>query len=542
MDLKYWSTTPANNATYDPDINWQEGQAPSTVNGSARQMMAAIRSKWEDAQWFNYGSTVYPIVYVAATQFRITGADATSIFEVGRRVRAVGTLTGTIYGTITTSVFSTNTTVTVIWDSGSLNSETLNISISIISNTNNSIPYLNKKGSDVASASTIDLNAVNGELIDVTGTTAITAITLNAGQSRIVRFTGILTLTNGSSLILPTGANITTAAGDFAIFAGYASGVVRCVGYLKANGQALAASGSFTDLSASGKFSTPSVGTVTIATDTLTITSSTFVVEGEGSVSDNLATINGGVNGMTIDFSILNASHVITIKHGTGNIICEGQKDLRVANTDWQIRGKYRSSDSKWLIWVVNNKTYGDLVDIQTASSSTNLQFLNLNSAYRVYEFEFINILPSVNAVMLTAQYSTDNGATWLNSSYKQRKNWANTTDADGSYTDKTSGLTIAGRDGDVNAGVGNNSARGGVRGKLFLYDPSNTSNYKGAHWYAHYYISTSYNYYARSDGIGTYEGSTSAINAIQFLFKTVNSDTTNGNIASGTILLYGKR
>jgi microcystin-dependent protein len=34
-----WSTTAANNATADADLTWAEGQPPSTVNNSARQMM-----------------------------------------------------------------------------------------------------------------------------------------------------------------------------------------------------------------------------------------------------------------------------------------------------------------------------------------------------------------------------------------------------------------------------------------------------------------------------------------------------------------------
>ena len=37
-----WSTTAANNATADTSINWSEGQLPSTVNNSAREMMAKI--------------------------------------------------------------------------------------------------------------------------------------------------------------------------------------------------------------------------------------------------------------------------------------------------------------------------------------------------------------------------------------------------------------------------------------------------------------------------------------------------------------------
>jgi hypothetical protein len=100
-----------------------------------------------------------------------------------------------------------------------------------IDTTNNTINWLDYQAQNVASAGTIDLDAAYGRLVDVTGTTAITAVTLSQGRMKIVRFTGALTLTNGASLVLPGGANITTAAGDFAIFVGYASSVVRCVSY-----------------------------------------------------------------------------------------------------------------------------------------------------------------------------------------------------------------------------------------------------------------------------------------------------------------------
>jgi hypothetical protein len=103
---------------------------------------------------------------------------------------------------------------------------------------------LSAHGSDIASASTVNLDTATGDLIDVTGTTSVTAITLSNGKTRTVRFTGALTLTNGASLVLPSGANITTAAGDFAIFRGYAAGVVRCVSYTKVDGTAVASSGS----------------------------------------------------------------------------------------------------------------------------------------------------------------------------------------------------------------------------------------------------------------------------------------------------------
>ena len=47
MTLYRWSQTAASDATADPTINWAEGQAPSSVNDSARAMMAAI-AKYRD--------------------------------------------------------------------------------------------------------------------------------------------------------------------------------------------------------------------------------------------------------------------------------------------------------------------------------------------------------------------------------------------------------------------------------------------------------------------------------------------------------------
>lgn len=100
-------------------------------------------------------------------------------------------------------------------------------------------PFAHSHGADIASASTIVLDTATGDIVDVTGTVTITAITLAEGRECTVRFTGVLTLTNGASLLLPGAANITTAAGDYAIFRGYASGVVRCVLYSPLSGNIL---------------------------------------------------------------------------------------------------------------------------------------------------------------------------------------------------------------------------------------------------------------------------------------------------------------
>jgi hypothetical protein len=98
------------------------------------------------------------------------------------------------------------------------------------------------KGANIASAGTCDIGAASGMYVHITGTTTITAFgTKTAGVKRILVFDDILTLThNATSLILPTGANITTAAGDVAHMVSEGSGNWKCVAFIRANGTALA--------------------------------------------------------------------------------------------------------------------------------------------------------------------------------------------------------------------------------------------------------------------------------------------------------------
>ncbi|MFD1985897.1 DUF2793 domain-containing protein [Mesorhizobium newzealandense] len=98
-----------------------------------------------------------------------------------------------------------------------------------------------EKGADVASATTTALG--EGGYFHVTGTTTITDIdwaTAKDGRVAWIIFDGILTLThNATTLKLPGGANITTAAGDRACFVQDASDNVICLLYLRADGSPL---------------------------------------------------------------------------------------------------------------------------------------------------------------------------------------------------------------------------------------------------------------------------------------------------------------
>lgn len=96
------------------------------------------------------------------------------------------------------------------------------------------------KGADVASATSLTLG--DGNYFDITGTTTVATIaTKGVGTVVKLHFDGILTLTNSADLVLPGGADITTAAGDEAEFIEYATGDWRCTDYQRASGLPLAA-------------------------------------------------------------------------------------------------------------------------------------------------------------------------------------------------------------------------------------------------------------------------------------------------------------
>jgi microcystin-dependent protein len=134
--IESWSTTAASNNASAPN-GWPENMSSAGLNDSGREMMAALKTWYNDPEWLNrnYGAT---ITRLSTTQFRVVGQDATAWFATNRRVKIVGSSTD--HGFVESSSFSTDTTVTVTMDSG----------------------YLLEDGSEVAKATYPDLWAAFG--------------------------------------------------------------------------------------------------------------------------------------------------------------------------------------------------------------------------------------------------------------------------------------------------------------------------------------------------------------------------------------------
>ena len=140
--IKDYSTTQADNTTLN-GIDTAEGMLPSNLNNAIRALMKNTREWFNDAQWIEYGDGdgAYTAAYASGTSFTINGINVSAIYHVGRRIKLIASTPGTIFGTITGVSFSSNTTVVVSWDSGSLSSETITaVYVGSLSKTNSSIP------------------------------------------------------------------------------------------------------------------------------------------------------------------------------------------------------------------------------------------------------------------------------------------------------------------------------------------------------------------------------------------------------------------
>jgi len=177
------------------------------------------------------------------TQFELTEVDGKAAFIHMSNV-FVGTQTiDTIQASGSAGVITKNSggTTVLTLGAGGGTGATFAGGVNITGLTTLSAALNTAKGTDIASATTTNIGAAVGNFVHITGTTTITAFdTVAAGITRTVRFAGALTLThNATSLILPSGANITTAANDTAEFISEGSGNWRCTLYQKADGRSI---------------------------------------------------------------------------------------------------------------------------------------------------------------------------------------------------------------------------------------------------------------------------------------------------------------
>lgn len=255
-----WNETDASNTAPVPN-GAPEGWFPSDVNNVYRMGMGATKRFWDHlnvTETTGGTTTAYTLTYAVAPQQLWAGElfsfilDQTCGAAPTLNVNALGAKSlrrwngsawvalaaGEIVADQVLIVYynSTDTTYDIVggfkdaaFSGGTLTSTT----------TMSGAAFNEAVRVDVASATTTDIGAAASNYVRITGTTTITGLG-NPGTTsarREVVFAGALTLThNATSLMLPTGANITTAAGDTAEFEHEGSGNWRCTDYQRASG------------------------------------------------------------------------------------------------------------------------------------------------------------------------------------------------------------------------------------------------------------------------------------------------------------------
>lgn len=167
-------------------------------NVSSMTYTAASESEWVGRE--------LSLTYVSATQFKAAG-DYTALFIAGRRIKAT-VAAGTIYGTVSASSYAGGlTTVTVVWESGSLDAGLSAIYTGVISSLQSlPVPGVTAKtdnytltGADINKTFTMNASAAKSFTVP-----AATAVPSGSGYKLINIGTGALTITGTvSGLVNP---------------------------------------------------------------------------------------------------------------------------------------------------------------------------------------------------------------------------------------------------------------------------------------------------------------------------------------------------
>ncbi len=238
----------------------------------------------------------------------------------------------------------------------------------------------------LASSTNPALGATASNNVTITGTTTIAGFDNVAdGITRVVKFSGILQLTyNATSLILPTSANITTSAGDIAVFRSLGSGNWECIDYTRKDGSALVSGGPMAANTIKGNNTGSTANAADLTTDQFTAMMEIAVAVGTTGIITAMtsatykyirltsasATGLGGIvapSSSYKDLYIWNDTGVtLTLYHDYSSEATAANRILCGANRSWanntMLHLKYDVTESRWCTVAQDGNTFRALL------------------------------------------------------------------------------------------------------------------------------------------------------------------------------------
>jgi hypothetical protein len=251
---------------------------------------------------------------------------------------------------------------------------------------------------------------------------------------------------------------------------------------------------------------------ISAAKSAITLNSATNTISIGSDASANTINIATGAAAKAVTFGSTTSTSALTLNSGTGGIKALGVSGVSVSNKNYM-----SINTSTGALGSDSGPTMGQmiLISTQTASTSANLNFTSgITNSYGAY-FVSISAINPASLVTLQMLFSTDNGSTYLNSTYTCGYDTTSWNSATWSNVNSTSAPPLI-----VSTSGGTN---GYLNGYFYIFNlaSSNTTTYNGR-------------FYGGNSQYVTFGACTTTnINAIRFQMSS-------GNITSGSISLYG--
>jgi len=248
--------------------------------------------------------------------------------------------------------------------------------------------------------------------------------------------------------------------------------------------------------------------------------------------AEAIAVDNLKLDGNTLSSTDTNGNINVT-PDGTGKVVLDG---LNWPTADGSAN-QVIETDGSGNLSFSDHFDGGDqvLLTTATASSDATIEFTSgLDSTYKRYVVEIIDVAPASDNKELRMRVSTDGGSTWKSGSsdYTGIVIYVNTTGSGiGGESDTTRRLRLSRWVFFNQHGLSNSSADS-YSATLQLNNPASSSVEQTFYWAGRYRQAS--NKLCAIDGAGRYNAS-SAIDGLQFYMSS-------GNISSGTFKLYGMK